>query len=71
MATLMRQIIQSNPPIVDLNMNMFSKDSDNNDKIGELVLESLLNSSIDTITDLNFGWNLSWFKPCTKEQTWS
>ena len=37
--------------------------------MGELVLEALLNSNIDTITDLNIEGNLSWFRhPGTKEE---
>ena len=30
--------------------------------MGELVLEALLSSTIDTITDLNLGGNWSWFQ---------
>ena len=30
--------------------------------MGELVLESLLSSDIDSITDLNLRFNASWFK---------
>ena len=63
MVTLLRQIVQRNPPISDLKMYKFSKNRDLNENIGELVLEILLNSSIDTITVLNFwgapGWELS------------
>ena len=54
MVTLLRQIIQRNPPIIDLNMRFFSNDRDYDENIAELVLEILLNSSIDTITVLNF-----------------
>ena len=37
--------------------------------MGELVLEALLSSNIDTITDLNLGYNKSWFEhPDTKEE---
>ena len=63
MVTLLRQIFERNPPIIDLNMNSFySRNEDTNEKIGEPVLEILLNSSIDTITVLNFYGNSYWFK---------
>ena len=68
MVTLLRQIVQRNPPITDLNMNNFNSDRDDGDNIGEQVLEILLNSSIGTITLLNFENNSAWFKhPGTKE----
>ena len=60
MVSLLRQIIQLNPPITSLDMMNFSSDRDQNE-IGELVLEILLNSSIDTITHLNLSHNISWF----------
>ena len=42
---------------------------DREENIGELVLETLLNSSIDSITDLNLGSNYSWFyHPDTEEE---
>ena len=67
MLTLLRQIVQRNPPITYLNMRVFSG-KDDDDNIGELVLEILLNSSIDTIIDLNLSENRSWFKnPRTRE----
>ena len=61
MVTLLRQIVQRKPPIIDLNMVLFSSDHDENENIGELVLEILLNSSIDTITNLDLDSNSSWF----------
>ena len=61
MATLLRQIVQNNPPITDLNMHAFSDRTNWKENIGELVLEILLNSSIDTITVLNLSDNSSWF----------
>ena len=42
-------------------MQEFSEDKDHDD-IGKLVLEILLNSSIDTITALDLSKNGSWFK---------
>ena len=59
---MFRLIIQNNPPIEFLNMYEFSKDKDRDENIGELVLESLLSSSIDTIIDINLSSNRSWFK---------
>ena len=61
MLSLLRQIVQSNPPIEILDMNRFSWDKDRDENIGELVLETLLNSNIKSITDLNFSYNNSWF----------
>ena len=61
MVSLLRQIVQRNPPITDLNMENFSGSNDLDENTGELVLEILLNSSIDTITNLNFYENSSWF----------
>ena len=31
-------------------------------KTGELVLEAILSSNIDSITNLNFHYNIFWFK---------
>ena len=42
-------------------MYFFSYDKDSDENIGELVLDTLLSSNIDTITDLNLGGNESWF----------
>ena len=52
MVSLFRQIIQQNPQIEVLNMNSFKCDSDVNENIGEIVLETLLSSNINSITDL-------------------
>ena len=41
---------------------MFSYDQDKVQNIGELVLETLLSYSVDSIIDLNLGSNYSWFK---------
>ena len=50
-------------------MSEFSKNGDANLSMGEIVLETLLSSNIDSITDLNFSSNNSWFKhPVTKEE---
>ena len=57
MVSLFRQIIQRNPPIQVLDMNKFSFDMDRNSNIGELVLEAILSSIIDSITDLNLSYN--------------
>ena len=60
MVSLFRHIIQNNPQIKALNMSSFSGERWTN---GELVLESLLSSSIDSITDLNLSENRAWFNP--------
>ena len=62
MVNLLRQIVQRNPPITNLIMERFSDASDHNENIGELVLENLLNSNIDKITNLDLSYNKSWFK---------
>ena len=62
MVSLFRQIIQNSPPIEGLFMFGFSRERDDNENIGELVLESLLSSRIDSVKDLNLGFNPSWFK---------
>ena len=62
MVSLLRQIVQSNPPIQVLNMNAISQSNDKDVNMGELILEALLNSNIQSITDLNFSYNRSWFK---------
>ena len=50
-------------------MYSFSRDSDRDENIGELVLETLLTSNIDSITKLNLSTNYSWFRhPVTKEE---
>lgn len=44
-------------------------DNDRDENIGELVLECLYASRIDSIEDLNLGANPSWFKhPGTGEE---
>ena len=62
MVSLFRQIIQHNPPIQVLNMYCFSDKYDTVENIGELVLEALLNSNIESIQDLNLSGNKSWFR---------
>ena len=53
-------------------MEMFSWDFDKDENIGEIVLESLLSSNIDSINDLNFTINNSWFNhPITKEERYN
>ena len=61
MVNLLRQIVQCNPQITVLNMSYFSDDKDELNNIGELVLEILMSSSINSITYLNFFDNKSWF----------
>ena len=69
LVSLFRQIIQNSPLIEVLNMNGFSGDNDKVKNICELVLESLLSSRTDSITNLNLGYNRSWFKhPDTQEE---
>ena len=43
-------------------MNNFSYYRDDNENIGELILEALLASTIDSIVDLNLNRNSSLFK---------
>ena len=62
MASLLRQIVLNNPLIQELNMTCFSQCEDINHNIGEFVLESLLSSNIDCVTNLNLSMNLTWFK---------
>ena len=62
MVSLFRQIIQNNPPLHVLNMDRFSGNKDRGDlNIGELVIELLLSSNIEFITDLSIYDNLSWW----------
>ena len=61
MVSLLRQIIQNNPPIQVLDMELFSSNKDTVENIGELVLEALLNNNIQSIQDLNLSYNQSWF----------
>ena len=68
LVSLLRQIVQCNPQITVLNMRRFSSDNVENENIGELVLEILMSSNIDSITDLDFSQN-SWFcHPDTEEE---
>ena len=59
---LFREIIHNNPPIAYLNMDKFSDCFDCNESAGEIILETLLSSSISTIQNLNLSNNCSWFK---------
>lgn len=43
-------------------------DIDRNENIGEIILESLLYSSINSITDLNLSGNKSWFNHLDTQQ---
>ena len=43
-------------------MQGFSYDNYRVENMGELVLETLLSSNIDSITNLNLDGNFSWFK---------
>ena len=61
-ASLIRDIIQNNPPLIYLDLNAFSDRFDVNENSGDIILDALLNSSISTIKDLNLGYNYSWFK---------
>ena len=66
---LISQIIQNRPSIEILNMTLFSGHEDRVENICEYVLESLLSSNIDSITNLNLEENDSWFKrPDTEEE---
>ena len=50
-------------------MEGFSHDKDRYQNIGELVFETLLNTSVNSIIDLNLDNNKSWFwQPDTKEE---
>ena len=52
-------------------MNTFGT-HDDNDNIGEIVFETLLNSNIDSITNFDLSNNTEWFKhPETKEESTS
>ena len=66
---LFRQIINNNPPVEVLNLNVFSGRHDRNENNSELVIESLLSSRIVSIKELDLSENSSWFKhPQTKEE---
>ena len=43
-------------------MHSFSSWSDSEQSIGELILETLLNFTVDSLIELNLGENKSWFK---------
>ena len=62
LVSLLRQIVQNDPRIETLNMYKFSRNKDRDQNIGELVLETLLSYSVDSIIDLNLGKNSSWFR---------
>lgn len=61
MLSLFMQIIQRNPPIQVLNMEKFSGDNDRDGSNGECVLEALMSSNIESITELDLSNNESWF----------
>ena len=60
-------VIQNIPPLAHLNLENFSLDQDGVESVGEILLESLLNSSICTIQHFNIGGNSSWFKKNARE----
>ena len=60
MVSLFRQIIQQNPQLETLNMNSFSF-IDVNENCAEIVFETLLNSNIDCIINLDLSNNPEWF----------
>ena len=62
MAGMLREIIQNNPLLTHLNLNLFSNENDRDQSAGDIILEALHNSSINTIQDLNLGFNRSWFE---------
>ena len=61
-AGLIQEIIQNNPPLTHINLKCFSHNRDGNENAGEIILESLISSSISTIQNLSLGLNESWFK---------
>ena len=61
MLSLFRQIIQHSPQLEVLNMWRFSYEKNDNENMGEIVLETLLSSSIESITTLNLSSNYNWF----------
>ena len=58
LANLFGQIIQQNPPLKQLNLSQFTGGGY---CTGELILQSLLNSSINSIVDLNLSGNRALF----------
>ena len=59
---LLREIIYNDPPITYLDMDQFSDCDYCNESAGQIILETLLNSSISTIQYLNLSHNRSWFR---------
>ena len=57
LGSLIRQIISNNPPLTYLNLYWFSGRLDGSESAGEIILESVLNSSICTIQTLNLYGN--------------
>ena len=50
-------------------MEYFSDFEDRDESMGELILEALLSSQIESISDLNFSINSSWFRnPVTRDE---
>ena len=69
MFSLFRQIIENSPTIKVLDMQRFDKDDSKDQNKGELILETLLISNINTIIDLNLCNNKNWFKqPIKKDE---
>ena len=67
--SLFRQIVQNSPPIKELNMEHFSEDKDRDVNVCELLLESLLSSTIVSIISLNLSYNSSWFKHTVEDRS--
>ena len=65
MAKLFREIVRNNPPLTHVKLNSFSGTyfkRDDDESVGEIILESLVNSTITTIQELDMGGNRSWFQ---------
>ena len=62
MVYLFKEIIQNNPPLSYLHLSFYHPSFKSNDSEGEIILETLLNSSITTIKDFILPNNLFWFK---------
>ena len=62
MLSLFRQIIQNNPQLELLNMSAFSENINDSENIGEIVLETLLSSNIESIAIISLYLNPSWFE---------
>ena len=70
--TLFRLIIQQKPQLELLDMGTFSDKHDRDQNFAEIILETLLSSNIDSITNIRLFNNESWFKnPVTKEDRFS